>query len=215
MNIFRLCGDMLHLSSIIILLTKLTMKQKCEGISCRMQEIYAIVFISRYLDLFWSFVSVYNTVMKIIFISSTIYCIYLMRCHPTIKQTYEREKDAFKYEIYLLGPCFVLGFIFCEEWTLSEILWSMSIWLESVAAIPQLDLLRKANEVQNLTADFVGTMGAYRAFYILNWIYRYFVDDYVNWVGWIGGIIQTAIYSDFLYLYFKARYSGGKLLLPE
>jgi ER lumen protein retaining receptor len=214
----------------MILLSKLTLKQRCEGISCRMQEIYAIVFISRYLDLFWSFISIYNTVMKIIFISGTIYCIYLMRFHPAIKQTYERDKDHFAYEKWLLGPCFVAGLLTsentctlpfslssasCADWTIAEVLWSMSIWLESVSAIPQLVLLKKTQEVQNLTADFVGTMGAYRAFYILNWIYRYFVDDYVNWVGWIGGFIQTAIYSDFLYYYFMSKYKGQRLLLPE
>lgn len=214
MNIFRFAGDMLHLSSIILLLFKLHRSKSCVGVSCRMQEIYALVFIFRYLDLFWSFISLYNTIMKIIFITSTLYLIYLMRVKPPVSQTYDREADSFKYELYCLPACFVLGLLVTEEYTITEILWTTSIWLESVAILPQLILLQAMREVENLTSDFVGTMGAYRAFYILNWVYRYFADDYVNWVGWIGGAVQTALYCDFFYYYAKSKWSGSKLVLP-
>mmetsp|Transcript_65464 Transcript_65464/g.142766 ORF Transcript_65464/g.142766 Transcript_65464/m.142766 type:complete len:218 (-) Transcript_65464:280-933(-) len=214
MNIFRFCGDMLHLTSIMLLLFKLTKSKSCAGVSCRMQEMYAIVFICRYLDLLWSFISVYNTVMKVVFITSTVYLIYLMKFKTPICQTYDGTHDNFRYELYLLGPCLLLGIIFTEEYTLPEVLWSTSIWLESVAIVPQLFLLQQIREVENLTSDFVGTMGAYRAFYLLNWIYRYFAEDYVNWVGWIGGLVQTVLYADFFYYYAKSKWYGNKLVLP-
>jgi ER lumen protein retaining receptor len=179
-----------------------------------MQEMYALVFIFRYLDLFTSFVSLYNTCMKMIFISTTCYLVYLMRAKPPICQTYSRDQDNFPYELYLLGPCFLLGLIFCEEYGIMDILWSTSIWLESLAILPQLVLLQQIREVENLTSDFVGAMGLYRAFYILNWIYRYFAEDYVNWVGWIGGLVQTGLYCDFFYYYAKSKWYGNKLVLP-
>lgn len=214
MNIFRFSGDMLHLTSIMLLLWKLHKSKSCVGVSCRMQEMYAIVFISRYLDLLWSFISVYNTVMKVIFITSTVYLVYLMRFKPPISQTYERSTDSFQYELYCLGPALLLGILTTEEYAVTEILWTMSIWLESVAILPQLVLLQQIREVENLTSDFVGAMGAYRAFYILNWIYRYFADDYVNWVGWIGGLLQTVLYADFFYYFAKSKWYGNKLILP-
>jgi len=179
-----------------------------------MQEMYALVFCFRYLDLLWSFISLYNTVMKIIFITTTIYLIYLMRFKAPISQTYDRSTDSFQYELYLLPPCFVLGLICTDEYTIPDILWTSSIWLESVAIIPQLFLLQNLREVENLTSDFVGTMGAYRAFYILNWVYRYFAEDYTNVVGWIGGVVQTALYCDFFYYYAKSKWYGNKLVLP-
>ena len=37
------------------------------------------MYVTRYLDLFWSFVSVYNTLAKIFFISATAYTVYLIR----------------------------------------------------------------------------------------------------------------------------------------
>eukprot|EP00927_Polykrikos_kofoidii_P034622 TRINITY_DN2933_c0_g1_i1.p1 TRINITY_DN2933_c0_g1~~TRINITY_DN2933_c0_g1_i1.p1 ORF type:complete len:218 (-),score=30.98 TRINITY_DN2933_c0_g1_i1:533-1186(-) len=214
MNIFRLCGDMLHLASMMLLVFKLHKSKSCVGVSCRMQEMYALVFIFRYLDLLWSFISVYNTVMKLIFITTTLYLVYLMQVKPPIATTYERSTDNFKYEVYLLGPCLVLGLLFCDEYSIPDILWSTSIWLECVAIIPQLVLLQAAREVENLTSDFVGAMGLYRAFYILNWIYRYFTEDYVNPVGWVGGLIQTGLYCDFLYYFARSKWYGGKLVLP-
>ncbi|KAK9289161.1 hypothetical protein L1049_017635 [Liquidambar formosana] len=45
---------------------------------------------------------------------------------------------------------------------------------------------------------------AYRALYILNWMYRYFTEDhYVHWITWISGLVQTLLYADFFYYYFQ------------
>jgi len=214
MNVFRLAGDMIHLASIFLLLFKLTRSKSCVGVSARMQELYLIVFMTRYLDLFFHFVSVYNTVMKITFISSTAYLIYLMRFKAPINTTYDRSADNFSYEKFLLPPCLVLAFLTAEEWEFTEILWTFSIWLESVSIIPQLALLQKMREVENLTSDFVGAMGIYRALYILNWVYRFYTEGYVNWIGWVGGLIQTALYCDFFYYYVKSKIAGEKLRLP-
>ena len=49
------------------------------GLSCKTQEMYLLVFCVRYLDLFMYFISVYNTTMKIFFISASAFTIYLMR----------------------------------------------------------------------------------------------------------------------------------------
>ncbi|KAK8958264.1 ER lumen protein retaining receptor [Platanthera guangdongensis] len=49
----------------------------------------------------------------------------------------------------------------------------------------------------------VSFRGAYRAFYILNWIYRYLAENhYSRWISWVAGIVQTALYLDFFYYYF-------------
>ncbi|ETW47306.1 ER lumen protein retaining receptor [Plasmodium falciparum Santa Lucia] len=105
MNIFRLIGDILHLVSMYILIMKLKKSKNCIGISCRMQELYLIVFLCRYIDLFFVFVSFYNTVMKITFILTIAYTIYLIRLKLPISQTYNRKVDNFKSEKYLIPPC--------------------------------------------------------------------------------------------------------------
>merc|ERR1719230_1373274 len=131
-----------------------------------------------------------------------------MRYKAPISQTYDRSTDSFQYELYLLPPCFVLGLICTDEYTIPDILWSSSIWLESVAIVPQLVLLQQIREVENLTSDFVFTMGAYRAFYILNWVYRYIYDDYSSWVTLVGAVVQTILYGDFFYYYAQSKWFG-------
>lgn len=76
--------------------------------------------------------------MKRTFITSTMYLIYMLRFKTPICQAYERTTYPFPYELYLLGACAVLGIVFTENCTIPGVLWSMSIWLESVAIPPQL-----------------------------------------------------------------------------
>ncbi len=49
----------------------------------------------------------------------------------------------------------------------------------------------------------IETIGAYRALYILNWVYRSYYEPYYhhNWVVYVAGIIQTMLYADFFYYY--------------
>ena len=156
----------------------------------------------------------FRIVMKIFFIVSTGWLIYNMRVKPPVSTTYDRNADNFQYEKWIIGPCVLLALISTEDYTFSEIMWTMSIWLESVAIFPQLVLLQQLREVENLTSNFVFAMGAYRFLYILNWIYRYFVEGYVNWVGWIGGVVQTGLYVDFFYYYAMSKWYGQRLVLP-
>lgn len=75
----RTFADLMHLLSFVIILYKLITQRNCKGVSLKTQEIYLVVFCARYMDLFMYFINLYNTVMKIAFISSTILIIYLMR----------------------------------------------------------------------------------------------------------------------------------------
>jgi len=52
-------------------------------------------------------------------------------------------------------------------------MWSFSIFLEAVAILPQLFLLQRTGEAETITTHYLAALGAYRAFYIPNWIYRY------------------------------------------
>jgi len=61
MNIFRLFGDLSHLAAIAILLLKIWKTRSCAGVSGKTQLLFAVCFITRYIDLFLHFVSLYNT----------------------------------------------------------------------------------------------------------------------------------------------------------
>ena len=60
-----------HVVSIVVLALRLNATKSAVGISLKTQELYLIVFVARYADLFSHFYSYYNTLMKIAFITST------------------------------------------------------------------------------------------------------------------------------------------------
>jgi ER lumen protein retaining receptor len=86
-----------------------------------------------------------------------------------------------------------------------QILWTFSIWLESVAILPQLFMLQRTGEADTITTHYLFALGLYRALYIPNWLYRYLADDkyHIQLVPFVAGIIQTLLYSDFFYIYYN------------
>ncbi len=99
-------------------------------------------------------------------------------------------------------------------------LWTFSIYLESVAIIPQLIVVHQyAKEtggfVETLTSHYVFALGGYRALYVVNWVYRFFTEPgYRDWIVWVAGVLQTAIYCDFFYYYVIAQATGTTMSLP-
>ncbi|KAF8379000.1 hypothetical protein HHK36_028427 [Tetracentron sinense] len=216
MNVFRLAGDMTHLLSIIVLLLKIRTTKSCAGISLKTQELYVIVFLARYLDLLTKYFSVYNTVMKLVFIGSSISIVWYMRYHKVVKQTYNKDQDTFRHYVLTL-PCLVLALLIHRDFTVIEVLWTFSLYLEAVAIFPQLVLLQRSRNIDNLTGNYVFLLGAYRALYLLNWIYRFFMEEkhLVRWIPWVSGIVQTALYADFFYYYIKSWKNHEKFRLPS
>jgi ER lumen protein retaining receptor len=207
-NIFRLVGDMMHLASFGVLLKRMKDSQSCTGISCKTQELYLIVFLARYLDLFLYTVSLYNTAMKVAFIALTACIVCLMRFHRLLKLTNDQDVDDFPYLTTLLPGAFVLGMIFNYEFSLKEVLWSFSVFLESVAILPQMFLLWKLRRLENLTSHYVFLMGAYRTMYVFNWVWRYYNGENWSWLVVVPGVVQSLLYVDFFYYYIVAQLTG-------
>ncbi|KAJ9179760.1 hypothetical protein P3X46_008092 [Hevea brasiliensis] len=215
MNLFRLAGDMTHLLSIVVLLLKIRKMKSCAGISLKTQELYAIVFLTRYLDLFSKYYSIYNAAMKLVFIGTSVAIVWYMRYHKVVKQTYSKDEDTFRHYILIL-LCFVLALLIHRSFDVIEVLWAFSIYLEAVAILPQLLLLQRSRNIDNLTVNYVFLLGAYRALYIVNWIYRFFVEGInFRWIPWISGFVQTALFADFFYYYIKSWKNREQLKLPE
>ena len=52
---------------------------------------------------------------------------------------------------------------------MGHIIWSYSIWLEAFAIYPQLYMLQKIKEIENITSHYMACLGLYRFIYILKW----------------------------------------------
>jgi ER lumen protein retaining receptor len=69
----------------------------------------------------------------------------------------------------LLPTALVLSLICNSGYSAWEMTWSFSLWLESIAFIPQIVMLNKIRIIENITGHYVVCLGLYRAFYIFNW----------------------------------------------
>lgn len=166
------------------------------GISLKTQELYAIVFVTRYLDIFTDYISLYNTVMKLIFLWSSFSIVWYMRYHKIVRRSYDKDQDTFRH-YFLLLPCLLLALLIHERFSFKEVccllisyflllpwstfspisviffnslmmivhcafyqvMWTFSIYLEAVAILPQLVLLQRTRNIDNLTGQYVFLLG--------------------------------------------------------
>lgn len=216
----RIVGDLVHLLSLILLLRKIWTTSSCTGISRRTQELYLLVFLTRYVDVFWNFHSIYNSILKVLFVITTSCIVYLIRVKTKSSYIEYEQQDSLGYR-YLILPSVILAFLWNEQpWGFLsapfEISWAFSIYLEAVAILPQCVLNRaRRGLVDILTADYVFCLGLYRLLYFLSWVLRWIFDEtYVHsWIAFMGGIVQILFYCDFFYFYLVGR-RDRKIQLP-
>lgn len=123
---------------------------------------------TRYIDLFLGWKSFYIFVMKILFICITAYTMYLMRARQPFCLSLDRESDALPhYYIYLAA--LLMAVIIHKSISPLDFMWSFSIWLEAFAILPQLFMVGKLKDVENITAHYIFFLGLYRIFYVFHW----------------------------------------------
>ncbi|KAJ2989346.1 hypothetical protein NUW58_g3514 [Xylaria curta] len=216
-NIFRILGDVSHLLSKVILIYAIHRNRSAEGVSWITQVLYAVVFCSRYTDIFTE-TSTWNYIFKLFYILSSLYIIAIMRwIYP---RTRERE-IAWQLGAGILGgslllaPFVMLIFEGKQQWSFFTWIWDFSQILESICVLPQLLLLRQTSVPTVIDSFYLVSLGSYRALYCINWIWRELDpnDRKPNAVSVIFGVIQTTLYVDFFWVYYtrqrvKLRYGG-------
>jgi ER lumen protein retaining receptor len=142
-----------------------------------------------------------------------------MRKKDPWRATYESDNDTSKHWMWFFGGSAGLGAVltlvsvsmsFGFFYYMREYFWVTSIVLESVAIMPQLLMLMRHKQVENLTSNYIFALGVYRGFYIVNWIYKFVGGHYVSWISVVFGVVQTALYTDFFYYYYKSKSTGLK-----
>lgn len=219
MNPFRILADLSHLASILILIHTIKTTHSIDGISFKTQVLYVLVFVSRYLDLAFRWISLYNTLMKLFFIGSSIYIIVLLQSAKRSDPVAYKDmilKDTFKIR-YILAASAVLALVFNERFSFIDVIWSFSLWLESIAILPQLFMLSKTRKAPSLTIHYIFALGLYRALYIPNWFWRWLAEDSKGFqkLPFVAGFVQTLVYSDFFYIYYQRVVKGEGARLPH
>ncbi|TLS23004.1 uncharacterized protein PpBr36_05639 [Pyricularia pennisetigena] len=206
-NIFRILGDCSHLASKCILMFAIHRNRSSEGVSLITQILYAVVFCTRYLDIFRERYA-WNLFFKLFYITSSLYIVGIMQwVYP---RTREREV-AWKLGAAVFGGSLAISpfvmMILESSWSISTWLWDFSEILESVCVLPQLLLLRQTTVPTVIDSYYLLTLGSYRALYLVNWILRSAdpAGRLPNAVSVIFGIVQVALYVDFAWVYYTRQ----------
>ncbi|KAK0670730.1 ER lumen protein retaining receptor-domain-containing protein [Cercophora samala] len=208
-NIFRIAADLSHITAKCILIFSIHRNRSAEGVSLLTQLFYAAVFVTRYTDLF-SETHPWNYFFKVFYLLSSFYTLGIMRfVYPRT-----REKEvAWKLAglvltgSLVLSPFVMLIFDRKVEWAFAEWLWVFSQILESVCVLPQLLLLRQTTVPTVITSFYIVFLGSYRGLYLLNWFLRELDTNgrKPNPISVIFGIVQTALYADFAWVYWTRQ----------
>jgi len=113
--------------------------------------------------------------------------------------SYERRNDTCRLSV-IVFPCAVASIFFTSTYSILEILWTFSEFIEGFAMVPQyVFCYREKGQHDWGTSLYVISTGGYRVFYALNWIYKKIqVPQYSDIQSWIGGVIEILFFVDFL-----------------
>lgn len=145
-------------------------------------------------------------------------------------RVYARSREAeaeWRVSVYILGLSLIGAPIFQaifrdkdRSWSILDTFRDFSYILESLAVIPQLTLLAHTSVPTVINSYYLLALGSYRALYIPNWIWRALdkSDGFYEPVAAIWGVVQTLLYIEFAYIYWKrqkVKLRGGGVLDGE
>ena len=176
------------------------------GLSVRTQDMYTLVFVTRYVDLMWSHHHLYITTLKIVFVFLSLYLSYATRAFSNKSRNLE-----FVPRLGLVTYAAVIASLFWfyeAPHTLFELSWKFSIALESVAILPQLMLLPRIGIIEAFTVNYLVLLGMYRILYLASWLEQWVWNiphaPRTTFI-YLMTLVQNALYIDIIYLYIKYK----------
>lgn len=154
-------------------------------------------------------------------------------CAVKYAATYDAEKDAFgNFQIpsqfgvaFLVAPCFLMACLLHPNLNkdfLSDMAWTFSMYLESVAIAPQLFMFTKQAEapIEVLVAHCVAALGFARVVEMAFWLWSFHEladasgSKLVGYFVLVVQFVHVAIMGDFFYFYALSLRKGTPLQLP-
>jgi len=202
-NVYRYVGDSLHLLGVVVLIITLMKNRGCKGISRGTQVLRLVVFVTRYLDLFFLNQIEYLVFFKVSYIITSI--IVLVVFWKT-DETYEWEKDTCSLAVIFL-PCIIVATILANDYAILEICWTFSQFLAGFAMVPQYIFCYRDSGASDWGVSFyILSLGSYRVFYAMNWVYkRAMRPEYYDIHSWIGGALEIVFFVDFIVFRFSEK----------
>ncbi|KAH3872082.1 hypothetical protein DPMN_035295 [Dreissena polymorpha] len=91
-----------------------------------------------------------------------------------------------------------------------QIMWTFSIYVEWVAKFLQLFMVIKIGETKSIVSLYLFVLCSYRALYVLNWIYRYYFEGFLDMIAFVAGCVQTILFgAGVFFIYFHLHRIRG------
>eukprot|EP00745_Piridium_sociabile_P015675 TRINITY_DN23426_c3_g2_i2.p1 TRINITY_DN23426_c3_g2~~TRINITY_DN23426_c3_g2_i2.p1 ORF type:complete len:220 (+),score=19.60 TRINITY_DN23426_c3_g2_i2:127-786(+) len=205
-------GYLIHLGGSVFLLAKIYKQKSVYGLSRDTMFMLLVATISRCI---WSmFTRLVETKLAYLeLIASTAVAIALAyNCwiyrHTTIKQAPTPLKAK-----TLIPVALILAFFFHPgyRWFTVQILVAFTMYIEAVALVPQLYLMRKMHEVENVTSHYVGLLVCSRAVRLLFWVQLYWIGE--HFLGLLAAdMIHCILSADYMRIWISKLRNGGQLI---
>ncbi|CAN0013874.1 unnamed protein product [Ascophyllum nodosum] len=223
-----------------VLLGLMLVKKHAKGVSLKSLELYVAVFASRlvsvmqhegYLPYDRSGDFVYHAA-EIVSLLVALACAVLMV--TKLKSSYQKEIDSFGAlhlptelgALYIAVPCAVLALFFhpgLNRDFVSDTAWTFSMYLESLAIVPQLFMFQKQARgiVEVLVTHSTFALGLARVLDMIFWIFSYrelTTHSGSRSVGvfvLIAQFVHIVIMADFFYYYAISVKTGKMMQLPS
>lgn len=218
--------------SFIIIVIKVYSYQNCSGLSMNTFICYMLILICRLSStLFYNGYlpsdqagDWFYQLTDIVSLFCTILLIYMFK--SSFKDTAEIYDDNINFK-YLCLPALGVAMLVHTSLNrniITDICWTFSMYLETVAIYPQIYLFqKKGGQIEAFTSHYVALQGLSRLFSLLFWYDTYaelnetMEDSYSlfhHYVGYfiiLSQVIQLLIMVDYYYLYFKSLFKGEKM----
>jgi len=149
----------------------------------------------------------------------------LVTMHGKHEATYDATNDTCPIMAFLAGAAVVAYFVHpsLNNRSVPDFMWTLALYLESVAMVPQLFMLSKrGGAVDALAGHYIACVFVSRLLMITFWFHSYpelkLKNSEYNLPGYgvVGAqIFQLALFGDFMYYYCKSWGTSTALVLPE
>ncbi|OQS54435.1 KdelR [Ecytonucleospora hepatopenaei] len=213
-KIFRFSGDALMFIARILLAKKVKTSKSVSGLSLKTHFIYLIVYLCRYVDLFWvqytktiryntvvNWLNIYNSCFKVFLITFQMLMCYLIGYK--FRKSYYKRYDNFPLSVLLLF-CAGISLILCDKtFFMVDFAYTLSLILESVAILPQLVMTQESEDCESMTSKYIFLLGLYRLNYLVYFLLQKLQGYKIDLLMVFTALIQTVLYVDFFKVYYE------------
>lgn len=214
----------------LLLLFKVRSQETVAGLSSRTLEMYTLVFLFRLSSTLvkngyipvdrsgdWAYQA--GDAVSLLAVCQLLYCVQV-----THKHTYQLELDTLDIWTYLVPACVLLAVFVhgdLDASPLFDIAWTISLYVDTFALLPQLVMLFKiGGAVDGLNCHFVACISVSKAFAFWFWYEGWPelapLDGGPNITGWtiIGShTIMLLLSGDFMVKYALAQYRSARKVI--